>query len=89
MNGVTKTGEDWQNEYFVAHFQGSPITFVKNRWTGEMRMSADDVIKALGLGDNFNEFISTDDGLDFINDWKRDHPDIPFFGGVITKTNAQ
>lgn len=33
-----------------------------------------------GLGDNIKEFLGTDKGLDFINDFKRDHPGVDVFG---------
>ena len=42
--------------------------------------TADDIVKILGLGDNIKEFLGTDRGLDFINDFKRDHPGIDVFG---------
>ena len=41
--------------------------------------TADDIVKILGLGDNIKEFLGTDRGLDFINDFKRDHPGIDVF----------
>ena len=48
--------------------------------TGEIFFNADDIVKILGLGDNIKEFLGTDRGLDFINDFKRDHPGIDVFG---------
>lgn len=80
---LVKTGEDDTNEYFTAYYQGSPITFSKNKLTGEVHINADEAIQAMGFDGNFMDYLGTDKGLDLISDWKKDHPDIPFFGNAI------
>lgn len=85
---LTKTNEDWCNEYYTSYFEGYPVTFIKNKLTGEIYIDADEVVQAMGIASDFNEYLGTDEGLDLINEWKQEHPDIPFFGGAI-KVNKQ
>ena len=80
---LVKTGEDDTNESFTAYYQGQPITFSKNKLTGEVHINADEAIKAMGFDGDFMDYLGTDEGLDLISDWKKDHPDIPFFGNAI------
>ena len=80
---LVKTGEDSTNEYFTAYYEGSPITFSKNKLTGEVNINADEAVKAMGFDGSFSDYLGTDEGLDLINAWKKDHPDIPFFEGAI------
>lgn len=35
----------------------------------------------------FEDYLGTDEGLDFINDWKKENPDKPFWGGAVKKMN--
>lgn len=83
MAELTKTSEDWCNEYYTSYFEGHPVTFIKNKFTGEIRINADDMVQALDVANSFEEFLGTDEGLDLINEWKQKHPDMPFFGGAI------
>lgn len=83
---ITKTGEDFINEYYITYFQYQPITFIKNKFTGEIHIDADQTVRALGFDGSFEEYIGTDAGLDLISEWKKDHPDIPFFGNAVIKT---
>lgn len=85
---LIKTGEDNTNEYFTAYYQGQPITFSKNKLTDEVHINADQAIQALGFDGSFRDYLGTDEGLDLISDWKKEHPDIPFFESAI-KTNIQ
>lgn len=78
--GPVFTGEDENYEYFEGIFEGKTIRMRMSKATGEILFDADDCLKVLGLGDNVNEFLSTDKGLDTLNDFKRDHPDIDVFG---------
>lgn len=50
--------------------------------TGQITVNADDMVRAIGSADSFEEFLATDKGLDFINEWKNEHPNTPFFGGL-------
>lgn len=83
MTQLEKTGEDWINEYFTSYWKGKPVRFTRNRWTNEALINADDVVNILGIAGTFEEFISTDEGLDFINEWKKDHPGASFFGDAV------
>lgn len=56
--------------------------------TGEVHINADQAIKAMGFDGDFMDYLGTDEGLDLISDWKKDHPDIPFFGNAL-KTSKQ
>ena len=73
---MQKTGEDKNYVYFMDHFQDTPVQVMQDEKTGEIFFNADDIVKILGLGDNIKEFLGTDKGLDFINDFKRDHPGV-------------
>lgn len=84
---MNKTAEDWINEYYTSYFEGYPITFIKNKFTKEVHINADDMVRALGIAGDFKEFLGTDEGLDLINRWNKEHPDMPFFGGAV-KTNV-
>ena len=78
--------EDFFNKWLQDEFQGNPVRFRVNKFTGTVHINADDVSQ-ICMGMDFNTFLATDKGLDFINDWKREHPDIPFFGGAVIRTN--
>lgn len=80
---MIKIREDEHNEYFEDYFEGTPIMFIKNKRTQEICINMDDVANILGLGDNFNEFLGTDTGLDFINEWNKNNPDKAFFGDAV------
>ncbi len=73
-------GEDAKFRYFEAMFQGSPLRIQMSKQTGEILFHGDDCIKLLGLGDSVGEFLSSDKGLDLINDFKRDNPGTEVFG---------
>ena len=66
---MQKTGEDKNYVYFMDHFQDTPVQVMQDEKTGEIFFNADDIVKILGLGDNIKEFLGTDRGLDFINDF--------------------
>ncbi len=83
MTELIKTGEDWINEYFTSYYKGQPVRFTRNRWTHETLINADDVVRICGIAGSFEEFLSTDDGLDFINEWKEKNPNAAFFGGAV------
>lgn len=80
--------EDQQFIYYLDYFQGNPVHIRKDKTTQEIFFDAHDVCHILGLG-SFNEFISSDAGLDLINEWKRDNPGKEVFGlnGIFIKTN--
>lgn len=82
---ITKTGEDFINEYYTAYFQGQPITFIQNKFTGEIHIDADQAVRAFGFDGSIMDYLGTDEGLGMISEWKKDHPDIPFFGNAVIK----
>lgn len=77
---MQKTGEDKNYIYFLDCFQDTPVQVMQDKKTGEIFFNADDVVKILGLGDNLTEFLGTNSGLDFINDFKKNHPGVDMFG---------
>lgn len=70
---------------YVSHFEGQPVHFMQDKRTGEITVNADDVVRAIGEADSFEAFLGSDKGLDFIADWKKEHPNEPFFGGAVIK----
>lgn len=70
---------------YVSHFEGQPVYFMQEKRTGEITVNADDVVRAIGEADSFEAFLGSDKGLDFISDWKKEHPNEPFFGGAVKK----
>ena len=77
--------EDFFFKYYIDYFQDNPIRIRQNKFTNEVMFDANDLCKALGLNNSFKDFLSTDKGLDFINEWKKDNPNTPFFGGAVKK----
>lgn len=73
-------GEDAEYKYFEAMFQGNPLRIQMSKQTGEILFNGDDCIKLLGLGGSVGEFLSSDKGLDLLNDFKRDNPGTEVFG---------
>lgn len=71
--------EDEKYVYFLDYFQGKPVHMKQDKTTGEIFFNADDVCHILGVG-SFDEFIGTDEGLDIINDFKKENPNMPVFG---------
>jgi hypothetical protein len=73
------------SEYFFSqifedvYYDGTPVRFIKNRFTGEIKISADDAARCIGF-DSLNDLLGTDHSLDAISEWKRDNPDKPVFG---------
>ena len=75
-----KTNEDEKYVYYIDFFQGEPIRILQDKETGEILFNADDVARALDLGADLKEFLGSDEGLDFINDFKKAHPGTEIFG---------
>ena len=70
---------------YQAYFGECPVRFLLDKRTGEIRISADDAMKALGRKETFESYLGTDEGLDFLSDWKRENPGKPFWGGAVTR----
>ena len=68
---------------FLDYFEGNPVHFMKNKQTGEISINADDAIKALRYDGTFEDYHGTHEGLDFIREWKKNNPDMPFWGGAV------
>ena len=71
--------ENFFYQIFEDNFQGTPVRFYRHKFSGAVTINANDCAHVLGY-DSMNEFLGTDDGLDSINNWKRDHPYKPVFG---------
>jgi len=78
-----KIHEDFFHEilesYFVFENSVTPVRFVRNKFTGEVKISADDTARVLGF-DNIQSLLGTDKGLDCISEWRRDNPGKSVFG---------
>ena len=72
---------------FLDYFEGNPVHFIKNKLTGEININADDALRAMGYTGSFEDYLGTDEGLDFISDWKKENPDKPFWGGAVKRMN--
>ena len=77
---MQKTGEDKNYVYFMDHCQDTPVQVIQDKKTMEIFFNADDVVRILGFGSSFKEFLGTDEGLDYINEYKKDHPGVDMFG---------
>jgi|GEM_PF-2977836 len=57
------------NEYEIYQdtFKGTPVRFFKDRQTGEIKVSVDDMAKVLGYKDE-HEMLSQDEHLDALNE---------------------
>ena len=77
--------KDFFVEIFESDFEYSgkkiPVRFYKNTLNGEIKINADDVFKCLGY-DSVHDFFSTDNGLDFISEFKKKNPNVLLFGEV-------
>lgn len=71
--------EDFFHQTFLDEFQGIPVRFTRNKFTGKVKISAEDTARCLGY-DSLNDLLSTDHGLDVISEFKKEHPDVPVFG---------
>jgi len=71
--------EDFFHQIFEDDYKGLPVRFIKNKFTGEVKICADDTARVLGF-DSLTALLGTDKGLDVISDWKRDNPGKPLFG---------
>ncbi len=85
MNDLKIVKETPEEIIYLSYFEGQPVRFMRNKRTGEITINADDVVRALGEADSFEAFLRSDKGLDFISDWKKEHPNTPFFGGAVKK----
>jgi prophage antirepressor-like protein len=80
--------EDFFHQIFEdVYYDGTPVRFIKNKFTGEIRIAANDVARVLGY-ETANDLLGTDGGLDAISDWKRDNPDKSVFGKYGKRRNS-
>ena len=61
------------------YYDGTPVRFIKNKFTGEIKIDANDCARCIGYA-SIHDLLGTDKGLDAISDWKKDNPDKPVFG---------
>lgn len=85
MGKVFIQSETEKEIIYVSYYENMPIRFMKDKATGEIFVNSDDIVKALGQSDSFIDFLGTDEGLDYINEWKKYHPGEPFFGGAVKR----
>ena len=68
---------------------GADMRYIENKATGECEFDNSDVLRSFGIND-VDEFLSSDEGLDIINDIMKEHPEIQLFGkGGLFAKNAQ
>lgn len=72
---------------YLDYFDGHPIHFLEDKQTGVISLNADDAIRAMGFNGTFEEYLGTDNGLDFILKWKKENPGKPFWGGAVFVKN--
>ena len=79
-NMLKLVSEDFFHQIFEdVYYDGTPVRFIKSRFTGEIRISSNDVARVLGYG-SINDLLGTDGGLDAVSDWKKDNPGKTVFG---------
>ena len=83
--------EDSESVIFEDYFEGTPIRFVCNKLTNEIKVDAQAVARCLGYA-SFDELLSTDEALDGINEIKKEFPGRPLFGeygsgAILEKTH--
>jgi len=72
--------EDFFHQIFESvYYDGTPVRFIKNKFTDEIRIAADDVARVLGH-ETINDLLGTDGGLDVISEWQKDNPGKSVFG---------
>jgi len=83
MANFRKVSEDFFYEilesYFVYKDSITSVRFSRNKFTGEVKMDANDCARCLGFG-SINDLLGTDNGLDAINKWLKDNPGKQVFG---------
>ena len=80
---IVQTAEDENYIYLTSYYQGVPVRFYKNKKTNEICINADDALMAMGFNGTFIDYLGTDNGLDFINECRKNRPDVPFLGGLV------
>jgi len=71
--------EDFFNKVFVSYFKGQPVRVILNKFSNEIKFDADDVVRIFGYN-SVNDYLGSDNGLDFISENKKENPDRPIFG---------
>ena len=72
--------EDFFRQTFEdVYYEGTPVRFIKNKFTGEIRIASNDVARVLGY-ETINDLLGTDGSLDAISEWKKSNPDKSVFG---------
>lgn len=86
---MKKIEETKEYNIYMDYFHGQPVRFLQDKKTGEILISADDAMMAMGANASIEEFLATDAGLDTINRMKQSEPEKPLFGenGFIRKIN--
>lgn len=88
MANISIEKETEKEVVYVSHFEGKPIHFIKDKATGKIIINADDVVRALGEADSFIDYLSSDNGLDFVGEWMKEHPNEPFIGGAVIERKS-
>lgn len=91
MANLKLISEDFFTQVFEDYFKGIPVRLIRNKFTGEVKINAEDMAKCLGF-DSLNDLLSADVGLDAINEQRKKNPDMPIFGdfgsgAMFEKTN--
>ena len=77
---IRLTGEYSSCQIFeVTYNDGTPVRFIRDRFTGEIRICVDDVARCLGYA-SLNDMLGEDACLDAISKLKNSNPDRPVFG---------
>ncbi|MDH6342930.1 hypothetical protein M2480_002044 [Parabacteroides sp. PFB2-12] len=76
--------DDKLRHYLFLVAKGKTIRATKDKVTGEMLFSTDDVFQLMGYKST-EDYFSSDAGLDGINHWKEANPGKELFGDGIKK----
>ena len=81
MTQLRFISEDSTYKIFESFYHEIPVRFMYNKLTDVIKIDVDACAKCLGF-DSINEMLSTNEGLDFIIESKKENPNRQLFGAL-------
>ncbi|WP_423128237.1 hypothetical protein [Gaoshiqia sp. Z1-71] len=75
---MRKIFEDDISIFWEEMINDYPVRHMRNKKTQRLWINIDDAFEAGGGSGKAEDWLKTDEGLDFLNVWKQEHPAIPF-----------
>ena len=76
--------EDNSTVYYEEAINGFPVRHMVEKDSLKLWIHADDILAASGVSGTIEDYLKTDEGLDFINWWGKVHPGKPL-GLILSK----